>query len=417
VNHLQKKIIWCSDSSDIPTGYTNQTIYILRALAAKYQTFLLGHQYNGSEKQATTPMGVEPWIQIPGNYQGGTINYYISRIRPDVVAWLCDPFAIDDGSPWIPKKRKEWVQWGNPKTIFYFPMDSDDVYAGMEETLSAVDYRVAMSKFGQAKLKKETGLDSLYIPHCVDTNLFYPLTEEQCNGIKKANHLDGKFVIGMVGRNQSRKNPQRLLYILKEFFDRHDDAYAFFHCDPYDPMQVSGGRTNMHVHCKELGLNDHAPAKPECPRCRVKFSNVPFFTGIPQNQLNNIYNMFDVHAMSTTGEGFGITTIEAMSCGIPNITTDYTTAQELLMDNGTCGIPVKWNTFINGGYNTKRVLPDEKAFLDGLEVLYSNKLLREQYGRVGREKVLKYYSLNVVLPKWLELFDEVLNKEMIRCVV
>lgn len=414
---MQKQILWCSDSSDIPTGYTNQSIYILRALASKYKVYLLGHQYNGSEKQATTPLGLEPWIQIPGDYGGRTISYYISRIKPHAVAWLCDPFALSDGSPWVPKKKKEWVQYGNPKTVFYFPMDSDDVYKGMEETLSSVDCRVAMSKFGQAKLKKETGLDSVYIPHCVDTNMFFPLSVNEREKLKEANHLKDKFVIGMVGRNQSRKNPQRLLYILKEFFDKHEDAYAFFHCDPFDPMQVSGGSTNMYEHCKELGLNDHAPVKPDCPKCRVKFTGVPFFTGVPQPQLNAIYNMFDVHCMTTTGEGFGITTIEAMAAGVPNVITDYTTTQELLIENGKCGEPVKWGTFINGGYNTKRVLPDEQIFLEKLEYLYNNPEVRKQYALVGREKVLKYYSLQAVLPKWIALFDEVLNKEEITCQV
>ena len=67
---MRQKILWCSDSSDIPTGYTNQTMYILRALQ-KYQTYLLGHRYMGSEKQATSQTGLEPWMQIPGNYEGG----------------------------------------------------------------------------------------------------------------------------------------------------------------------------------------------------------------------------------------------------------------------------------------------------------------------------------------------------------
>jgi glycosyltransferase involved in cell wall biosynthesis len=202
----------------------------------------------GSEKQATTPQGLEPFVQIPGNYDGGTIDFYIDRIRPQLITWLCDAFMV----PWIKDRKKNWTKLGNPKTLFYFPMDSDDVYEGMEDTLRSIDYLVAMSWFGHNKLKKETGLDSYVIPHCTDTNIFYPVSQEERNKLRKDMGLEGKFVVGCVGRNQSRKNPQRLLYILKNFVNMHNDVIGFFHMDPNDPMQVSGGKTNMYKHAKEI---------------------------------------------------------------------------------------------------------------------------------------------------------------------
>jgi glycosyltransferase involved in cell wall biosynthesis len=369
----------------------------------------------GSEKQATTPQGVEPFVQIPGNYEGGTIDFYIDRIRPQLVAWLCDAFMV----PWIKDRKKGWVARGNPKTMFYFPMDSDDVYEGMEDTLRTVDYRVAMSYFGQQKLKKETGLDSYFIPHCTDPSIFFPLSQQEKEAIRKDWGFENRFVVGCVGRNQSRKNPQRLLYVLKNFVDMHKDVVGFFHMDPNDPMQVSGGKTNMYKHAKEIGLNDHLYPVKGCPNCHLYFTGYPFFSGMPQQELNKVYNCFDVHAMSTTGEGFGITTIEAMSCGVPNVVTDYTTTQELLVDNGKCGEPVKYGEydFINGGYNTKRVLPDGEDFLNKLEKLYNNQKLREQYGQIGREKVMKYYSLQAVLPQWNQLIGEILDQEVIQCQV
>lgn len=44
----------------------------------------------------------------------------------------------------------------------------------------------------------------------------------------------------------------------------------------------------------------------------------------------DIYNMMDVHALPTGGEGFGIPTVEAMACGVPNVITNYTTGYELV---------------------------------------------------------------------------------------
>jgi len=410
---MKKSIMWCSDSPDIPTGYTNQTIYILRALSQYYNTVLLGHQYQGNEKQVSTQAGLEPFSIIPGNYEGGTIDYYVNRIKPQLIAWLCDPFMIE----WLPDRKKNWMKNGNPKTLFYFPVDSDDIYVNMEKTLASVDYRVAMSKFGALKLKKETGLNSFIIPHATNPNIFYPLTQEEKERLKKDNNLEGKFVVGMVGRNQSRKCPQRLMYALKEFADNHKDVIGFWHTDPNDPQQVSGGKINTTLLAKQMGLNDHDPPQTNCDNCRLRFTGFPFFSGVPQNTLNMIYNLFDVHAMSTTGEGFGITTLEAMACGIPNILTDYTTTQEIIVENGRCGEPVKWKTFINGGYYTKRVMVDHDDFVKKLEKLYNNPELRKEYGRVGREKVMKYYSLDVIMPQWVQIIDKILNKEEITCQV
>ena len=38
----------------------------------------------------------------------------------------------------------------------------------------------------------------------------------------------------------------------------------------------------------------------------------------PDEEMVDIYNMMDVFALPTAGEGFGIPTIEAMACGKPS---------------------------------------------------------------------------------------------------
>ncbi len=48
----------------------------------------------------------------------------------------------------------------------------------------------------------------------------------------------------------------------------------------------------------------------------------------------------DIFLLTTSGEGFGIPTIEALACEVPCVITDFTTTYELLMDDGQCGIPV-----------------------------------------------------------------------------
>jgi glycosyltransferase involved in cell wall biosynthesis len=75
-----------------------------------------------------------------------------------------------------------------------------------------------------------------------------------------------------------------------------------------------------------------------------------------------------------------------------------------------CGIPIKWNEFVNGGFNTRRVLPDIKSFVEGLNKMYDNPDLRKKYGEVGRAKVMRNNSTTNVLPMWTKKFGEILGE-------
>ena len=399
-----KRIMWCSDSPFLPTGYSNQSNYIVPQLIKSFGVCYYSHQYSGNEEMRNGYMHIPAAQCYPGDapYGQNRIDFYVNKYNPDIVAWLCDAFMIpwtaDRKTPPCPNcaddnKKNSYKLWKDRKTLMYFPFDSEEIYEGAKRTLENMTYRVAMSKFGQKLLKKETGLDSYYIPHCVDTNVFYPLSQEEKLKLKKGYKMEDKFVVGMVGRNQSRKSPSRLLYIFEEFARDKKDAVLFMHCDPND---IQGNQLVQIA--KTLGISD-----------KVIFTGVTWFSGYPMNVLNNIYNSFDVHCLTTTGEGFGITTLEAMSCGIPNIVTHYTTTKELLVEDGQCGEPVKWNTFLSGGTNTRRVLPDEQTFIKSLNKLYDSPDLRQQYGEVGRNKALKYYSTLNVLPQWTKLFSDILE--------
>lgn len=399
-----KKIMWCSDSTTLPTGYANQTDYILRHLAQYYDSYLFGHQTVGNVERRWN-YTLLPGGLTPNAYGKDQINHFISRVKPDLITWLCDAFMIN----WVKERKtgvcercsgsiREQERWDkiNPgmKTMFYFPFDSEEVYAGAEEVLKNMDYRIAMSKFGQQLLKDSCGLESDYIPHCVDTNIFFPINEEEKEKLKEANGLAGKFVIGMNGRNQTRKLPSRLLYIFKEFLETHPDSVLLMNTDPYDPMG-----NNLVEIGKKLGIEKN-----------VVYTGMTWYSGHPINVLNSVYNTMDVHCMTTTGEGFGITTLEAMSCGIPNVITDYTTTKELLIEDGECGIPVPWSDFVSGGYNTRRVLADKGKFLDGLCELYNSQDKRKKMGEIGRKKAIEKYSTNVVLPMWKRKIEEVLGE-------
>jgi glycosyltransferase involved in cell wall biosynthesis len=69
-------------------------------------------------------------------------------------------------------------------------------------------------------------------PHPVDAGLFRPLPYR--DALRRAAGLDGRFVIGVFGRNTERKQQPRVMMALQQLRARGkaDDIIAYFHCQP-----------------------------------------------------------------------------------------------------------------------------------------------------------------------------------------
>ena len=122
----------------------------------------------------------------------GSVEFWNDQLKPDITAFLADSFMIK----WLAdlvehkgqkiKRRQKLLG----KTLFYFPLDSKDVYDGVKQVMEVMDIRVAMSKWAQRILKKDVDIDSHYIPHAVDNIVFRPLNKEKCGFSKKQSTSD-----------------------------------------------------------------------------------------------------------------------------------------------------------------------------------------------------------------------------------
>ncbi len=203
------------------------------------------------------------------------------------------------------------------KFACWTPVDHDPAPPGVLHFLRDSQARViAMTRFGAKALEE---FEPMIVPHMVDTNLFKPLPDHKNECRAGLNIPVDAFVVGMVGCNQglpSRKSFPQVFQAFAEFQKRHSDAVLFVHADVY-------GR-NGGVNLIELA---HACGVP--PDSLRTSHQSAYHIGIPQDAIPYVYNAFDVLAMPSMGEGFGIPLIEAQACGIPVITTDFTAMTEL----------------------------------------------------------------------------------------
>jgi glycosyltransferase involved in cell wall biosynthesis len=135
-----------------------------------------------------------------------------------------------------------------------------------------------------------------------------------------------------------------------------------------------------------------------------------FSFGESDPTVNLIYNMMDLHIVSTSGEGFGIPTIECQAAGTLSLATDCTTSPELLEDPrllikrvGEVDVPEEG--FVIGQLNTQRAVPSVKDMLDKMNYFYNNPEERIKLAEERRKKIVDTYNWEKVVRAWLELFE------------
>jgi glycosyltransferase involved in cell wall biosynthesis len=288
--------------------------------------------------------------------------------------------------------------------MFYFPSDGEYFPFGCENVLRKFQYVIAMSKFAQAQIKRLFNIDVDYIPHGIDTEFFKPVDEITKRQLRDKwsprmqTDLQDKFIISSVGRNQGRKALPEFLKVLGKFVKgKEKDVRIILHCDPEDPAGIGPPQWLFSL-LQRYGL-EHV----------VRFSGTKVWYQFPFEDYREMYQIADIHALATTGEGFGIPTMESQSCGLPNVITDYTTSKELVGEPKS-GIIVPVGYELTGTWTVERGFVDKDKMYEALETLYKDENLRKEMGRNARENALKYDWNKVVFPMWDKKIKEVLEE-------
>jgi len=379
------KILWLTDSVMTVTGYATISTNILNGLTdCGHECYAQCHNYVGQ----TIPPGLkfedgrELKFTVLGTgkapYSQDLLIPRIREIKPDIFGVLLDTFMLH---PWILN-----MDLAPAKTLFYFPSDGGGgLPLSCENILKKFHVPVCMSKFGQKQCLDVHNLKTEYIPHAIDVKNYFPLPDKERKELKAKWGIQDKFVVGSVFRNQGRKMADRMIKAFAMFAKDHPDAVLFMHSDPFD----SAASFDINSLIARYGIQN-----------RCIFTGMNFFRGFTYKQMNEVYNVMDVFFLSTSGEGFGVPTIEAAACGIPSIVTDYTTTKELITDDGKCGLAVPISGTITGSWNVERGIMDENKAAEALTMMYDNPKMREEMGKIGVEKTNRLYNWDIVIKQW-----------------
>ena len=380
------RILWISDSPDTPSGFGNVTRFVCEGLARRgHGVSIIGWQTK--EQQDWNGCKVFPAMGMLGSR---SLFPFLVRYRPEIVIALGDVWWL----PYFaaPHVRRQMQLTDTPWAL-YFPIDGDMAGGALPQSwtqmLTEVDLPIAMSEFGRDAAAK-AGIKCHYIPHGVDRSHFYPPQDR----VQAKAEVDaaGKFLILSDSRNQPRKMLPRLLDVFAKFSAGRPDALLHLHTDPDDEFTKSGIYSyDVRADLRHLGIESQVRFT---PGMKVKRGG-----GVPLSQLAAYYRAADVHLLASSGEGFGLPTLQAAAAGAVPMASDYSASRELVAGHGEAIAVAEWS---ENEFGIRRALIDVDDAVQKLAMFYDDRELLAERSRQASEFALRY-DWNKVLDQWDEL--------------
>ena len=410
MNDKKIKILTISDHPLSPSGVGTQTKYFIESLIKtdNYKFVCLGgaikhHDY--------TPIKVAPyednWIIYPVDGYGDheKIRSIIRNEKPDMLWFMTDPrFFVwlweieDEIRALMPMVYYHvWDNYPEPHFNRQF-YESNDAIVTISKVTDDIVSKVAPSVYRK------------YIPHAVDPSVFRRIEsdEESFNNCKivrervfncSYDESKDKLLFFWNNRNARRKQSGTLIWWFKNYLDKvgHDKASLLMHTDPKDP----NGQDLSHL-IEHLGLSNG----------QVMISNQK----ISPNDLAAMYNAADCTINISDAEGFGLATLESLSCETPIIVCMTGGLQEQVTDGEDWfGIGIEPSSkAVIGSQQVPYIYEDrlsEEDFTNAL-VEFTNLTTeqRQEFGAKGREHVRKNYSFDKFQQSWIETIADIVDK-------
>jgi len=355
-----KKLLWIGDAI-VATGFARCTHKTLEAFMGDWEIHVLGLNYLGDPH--SYPYDIYPCWPGKDLFGLGRTAELTRKIRPDVVIVQNDPWNVP-----------EYVKRVGPTPVVAtMPVDGKNC-KGKE--LNGLALGIFWTEFGRLESQRNgySG-PSAVVPLGVDLDLYKPVdtpiaeTRRMC-GLPL--FLKDAFIIGNVNRNQPRKRLDLSIQYFAEWIKSYkiDDAYLFLQVAPTNDM---GYDTTQLM--EYYGISN-----------RLILVEPEVGIGLPEAKLVKTYSCFDLQISTTQGEGWGLTTMEGMACGVPQIVPDWSALGEWSRKAARM-IPCNQVAVTPGYVNAIGGIPEKKEFITALHDFYTDSVLRKKYSNAGLQLV------------------------------
>ena len=214
------------------------------------------------------------------------------------------------------------------------------------------------------------------IPNAVDIKLFTPANAKQKSLLRQKLNLPQDAIIAIyTGRLVSYKGLPLLLKVWDEIRCRRENV-----------LLLLAGTGGLDIHNCETTLHDHVNS--------AGLEKNVWFLGSVQN-IPEYLQAADLFVFPTENDAFPSSLIEAMSCGLPIVTTPVGAIKTFVAHQET-GLIVQPGNHLQ--------------LYEALVAIISDKTLASRLGQAGRQVVEERYSVGNTVEKYLSLFESTLQQ-------
>lgn len=381
------KVVIVSDDIRFPSGVSNISKQIILGTLDRYDWIQISaqHQHTDNNNVIDISKSVSKITGVKDAYARlycttgygdyATFNKVMNNENPDILLHMSDPHYFS----WIYEYEYE-IRKRIP-IGYYHVWDNDPIPTFNKSIYQSCDSIASISKLTHKLVNQVTNnsVPNEYIPHGVDTNVFKKLDITQTKKCK-ANILENgcKFVMFCNNRNLKRKQLLNLLESYQEFCDtigtdNAKNTLLLIHTNPI-------GRSTSNLYTASDYINKTG---------NVKFSE----SVVDESTLCQMYNVADVTLNVSSNEGFGLSTLESLSCETPIIATRTGGLSEQLDDKNTWGIGLNpTSRILNGSPKVPFLYEDfvdKSTIASAMISMYETKSdVRNEMGKLGREYII-----------------------------
>lgn len=388
---MRKRLLWVGDSPECPSGFGRASREILDVLRDDYDVTVLGVNYRGDPHSLPYPIYA---AAVGGDSFGvGRLPWMCNLIHPDIIVIQSDGWNI----PSYIQRLARYPEYSGIPVVAVVAVDGKN-FTG--PWLTGVSMAVFWTQFAldEARAGGYAG-PATVIPLGVDRSIFKPIDKRDARLRQMQGYLSDNFIVGNVNRNQPRKRWDLMVKYFAEWVHSKniDNATLYMHAAPTgDPDGI-----DMQQLARYYGLFN----KPG----RLVLMEPPTWVGLEESAMCDTYNCFDVYASTTQGEGFGLTTLEAMACGVPCIVPDWSALGDWAK-RGAWLVPCKTTAIGKPYVNVIGGIPDEGQFVTALHALYSNAEARRRNAQAALECASQeQFSWPNIGQRWLEVLETTLT--------
>ena len=334
----RKRILLLCDDLRVHSGVANVAKEMVTHTAHRFNWFNLGGAINHPEigkrfdvsADINKTAGIEDAEVIvqPNNGYGDTdqIRRLIKEIKVDAIFLITDPryftwlFQIEN------EIRKEipiiylniWDDYPAPMYNRAFYESCDALFGISKQTVNI--NKLVLGEKSKGKVIK-------YVPHGLDTNVFFPVDikdKDYRNFKNQVGIQDDDFVLFFNSRNIRRKQIPDTLLAFKYFKDQlPEDQQSKVKFLLHTELRSEHGTDLVAIKDYLFGEDDKS----------ILFST----SKLSRQQLNYLYNIADAQILLTSNEGWGLSLTEAILTGTPiiaNVTGGMQDQMRFVDNNG-----------------------------------------------------------------------------------